>query len=90
MTRRAPVLDTAGEKAVDRPKDAGPRGTVKWYDTRKGFGFISRHDADDLFVHRSAIEGVGAPGLEPGQLVAYEVGEGRKGDEARSVRLLVS
>jgi len=66
-----------------------PSGTVKWFDGRKGFGFIERAGASDVFVHFSAIEGDGQRHLEEGQLVEYELGQGRKGDQARRVRVLV-
>ncbi len=75
--------------AVAVADPAWPSGTVKWFDARRGFGFIERHDGDDLFVHRSAVEGVGGQRLLEGQLVAFEVGPGRRGEEARSVKVLV-
>ncbi len=65
------------------------KGTVKFYDSSKGFGFISREDGDDLFVHNSNIEGGDHKGsLEEGQTVEFEIGPGRKGDEARNVRVV--
>jgi CspA family cold shock protein len=63
-------------------------GTVKWFNSEKGFGFISREGGDDVFVHFSAIEGTGYKSLEEGQRVEFEVGPGRKGDEARNVRVI--
>lgn len=63
-------------------------GTVKWFNSEKGFGFIAREDGDDVFVHFSAIEGTGYKSLEEGQKVEFEVGPGRKGDEARDVRVI--
>jgi CspA family cold shock protein len=63
-------------------------GTVKWFNSEKGFGFIAREDGDDVFVHFSAIEGTGYKSLEEGQNVEFEVGPGRKGDEARNVRVI--
>jgi CspA family cold shock protein len=63
-------------------------GTVKWFNSEKGFGFIAREDGDDVFVHFSAIEGTGYKSLEEGQKVEFEVGPGRKGDEARNVRVI--
>ena len=65
-----------------------PQGTVKWFNAEKGFGFISREGADDVFVHFSAIEGTGYTSLEEGQRVEFEVGPGRKGDEARDVKIV--
>jgi superfamily II DNA/RNA helicase/cold shock CspA family protein len=67
-----------------------PEGTVKWYDARKGFGFIERPGANDLFVHVSALERIREKRLEEGQRVEFELGEGRRGDEARRVRVLAS
>ena len=63
-------------------------GTVKFFNNEKGFGFISRTDGDDVFVHFSNIEGSGFKTLEEGQNVEFEVGPGRKGDEATSVRVV--
>jgi cold shock protein len=61
-------------------------GTVKFFNREKGYGFISRPDGDDVFVHYSNIEGSGYRNLEEGQEVEFEIGPGRKGDEARNVR----
>jgi superfamily II DNA/RNA helicase len=65
------------------------RGRIKFYDTKRGFGFIARPGATDLFVHHSALD---VPGhrLREGQPVAFEIAEGRRGDEARQVRLLAA
>jgi cold shock protein len=63
-------------------------GTVKFFNNEKGYGFISRTDGDDVFVHFSNIEGSGFRSLEEGQNVEFEVGPGRKGDEALNVRAL--
>ncbi len=60
---------------------------MKFFDSMKGFGFISREGGDDVFVHSSNIEGGDYRGsLEEGQTVEFEIGPGRKGDEARNVR----
>ena len=61
------------------------RGTVKFFNSEKGFGFISREGADDVFVHFSNIVGDGYKTLEEGQEVEFEIGEGRKGPEAQNV-----
>ncbi len=61
-------------------------GTVKWFSAEKGYGFISRSDGDDVFVHFSAIEGDGYRNLEEGQTVEFEVTQGPKGLQASSVR----
>jgi CspA family cold shock protein len=67
-----------------------PQGTVKWFNAEKGFGFISREGADDVFVHFSAIEGTGYKSLEVGQRVEFEVVPGRKGEEARDENIILT
>tara|TARA_B110000263_G_scaffold219577_1_gene206903 strand:+ start:594 stop:794 length:201 start_codon:yes stop_codon:yes gene_type:complete len=62
------------------------QGTVKFFNAQKGFGFIEREDGDDVFVHYSNIAGDGYKSLEEGQAVEFDIGEGRKGDEAQNVR----
>ena len=67
------------------------QGTVKWFNADKGFGFISLDDGgQDVFVHFSAIEGDGYRRLEEGQQVEFEVVPGRRGEQARRVRVLVA
>ena len=61
-------------------------GTVKFFNAQKGYGFIAREGGEDVFVHFSNIEGSGYRSLEEGQTVEFEVGQGRKGDEALKVR----
>ena len=57
-----------------------PNGTVKWFNTKKGFGFIEPEDCGkDIFVHISAVEASGLAGLEDNQKVTYELEEGRDG-----------
>jgi CspA family cold shock protein len=63
-------------------------GTVKWFNSEKGYGFISRDGGKDVFVHFSAIQGNGYRTLEEGQKVEFEVGPGKKGEEARDVRVV--
>lgn len=63
-------------------------GTVKFFNAEKGYGFISREDGPDVFVHFSQIQSKGFRTLNEGQKVEFEVGPGRKGDEARDVRPL--
>tara|TARA_B100000686_G_C16681041_1_gene911962 strand:- start:856 stop:1056 length:201 start_codon:yes stop_codon:yes gene_type:complete len=63
-----------------------PRGTVKFFNTQKGYGFIAQEQGDDVFVHYSNISGSGFKNLEEGQEVEFEIGEGRKGEEALDVR----
>ncbi|TCO71474.1 cold-shock protein [Marinisporobacter balticus] len=61
------------------------KGTVKWFNSEKGFGFISREDGDDVFVHFSAITMDGYKTLEEGQAVEFEVVQGEKGPQATNV-----
>lgn len=61
-------------------------GTVKWFNAEKGFGFISREDGSDVFVHFSAINMDGFKTLEEGQEVKFEVVEGEKGPQATNVQ----
>ena len=65
-----------------------PKGTVKFFNDQKGFGFISRDGDEDLFVHFSNIFGSGRKTLVDGQEVEFEVGEGRKGPEAVDVKAI--
>jgi CspA family cold shock protein len=60
-------------------------GTVKWFNDSKGFGFISRENGTDVFVHFSSIRGEGYRSLEDGQQVEFEVVEGDKGLQAQDV-----
>ncbi|MFP3906639.1 MAG: cold-shock protein [Acidimicrobiales bacterium] len=63
-------------------------GTVKFFNAEKGFGFISREQGDDVFVHYSNIQGSGYKSLDEGQQVEFDVAPGRKGEEAQNVRLV--
>ncbi|SDH45531.1 cold shock protein (beta-ribbon, CspA family) [Sinosporangium album] len=64
-----------------------PSGKVKWYDADKGFGFLTRDDGGEVFVHSSALPS-GVDSLKPGQKVEFGVAEGRRGQQALSVRVL--
>lgn len=61
-------------------------GTVKFFNEQKGYGFISREQGDDVFVHYSNIQGSGFKTLQEGQRVEFDVGPGKKGEEAQNVR----
>ncbi len=64
------------------------KGTVKWFNAEKGYGFITLDDgSQDVFVHYSAIDMTGYKVLEEGQAVTFEVGTGAKGPQAEQVRL---
>ncbi|NMB17455.1 MAG: cold-shock protein [Firmicutes bacterium] len=65
------------------------QGTVKWFNSEKGYGFIQREDGrGDVFVHYSAIVGDGFRSLEEGQEVTFEVTEGQKGPQASNVTVI--
>jgi CspA family cold shock protein len=64
------------------------QGTVKFFNAEKGYGFISREQGDDVFVHFSAIQGDGYKTLDEGQRVEFDVAQGRKGQEAQNVRVI--
>jgi CspA family cold shock protein len=63
------------------------QGTVKWFNSEKGYGFIAVDGGEDVFVHFSAIEMDGYKSLEDGQRVEFEVAQGQKGPQAEHVRL---
>ena len=63
-------------------------GTVKWFNATKGYGFISREDGPDVFVHFSAIQMDGYRSLEEGQRVEFSIEQGPKGLQAADVRPL--
>ncbi len=65
-----------------------PRGPVKWFDSKKGFGFIVSPEGDDGFVHFSSIEGDGFRSLKDGETVDYELVRGEKGLSALQVKKL--
>src|SRR3974377_1181004 len=60
-------------------------GTVKWFNDAKGFGFITRENGPDVFVHHSAIQGEGFKSLSEEQAVEFEVTQGAKGPQAQNV-----
>ncbi len=62
------------------------RGTVKWFSNEKGYGFISRADGEDVFVHFSAIQSEGFKTLTEGQEVEFDIVDGPKGQQAANVR----
>jgi CspA family cold shock protein len=62
-----------------------PEGIVKWFDNKKGYGFIKREEEDDIFVHYSAIKGDGFKTLNQDEKVSFELVEGPKGLQASNV-----
>jgi CspA family cold shock protein len=80
----------APRRGFDAPVASGPeqQGTVKWYNTSKGFGFIAPEDGGkDVFVHASALRRAGLTELAEGQRVTIQVTQGQKGPEAASIRI---
>jgi len=63
-------------------------GTVKWFSSEKGYGFISQEGGPDVFVHFSGIEGAGYKNLEENQAVEFDVTQGPKGLQATNVRIV--
>ncbi len=63
-------------------------GTVKWFNESKGFGFISREDGSDVFVHYSSIQGNGYKSVAEGDRVSFEIEDGPKGPKAINVSTL--
>jgi cold shock protein len=64
------------------------RGTVKWFNADKGYGFITQNNGPDLFVHYSEIQGRGFRSLNEGDVVEFEVTEGKKGKQASAVTVV--
>jgi CspA family cold shock protein len=63
-------------------------GTVKWFDDRKGYGFIQQEDGPDVFVHHSGINGVGFKSLREGDAVTFDIEDGKKGPAAVNVTVV--
>jgi CspA family cold shock protein len=78
----------ASKKSISGKTSNMEQGTVKWFNAAKGFGFISRQNGEDVFVHFSAIQSNGYRSLEEGQAVEFTVTKGKKGWQAENVRAL--
>ncbi|MBU4313081.1 MAG: cold shock domain-containing protein [Candidatus Omnitrophica bacterium] len=65
-----------------------PKGKVKWFDNKKGYGFITPEDGKDVFVHHTAIQGDGYKTLAEGQEVEFDIVQGPKGEQASNVTKL--
>jgi CspA family cold shock protein len=89
-SRTATVWLRVGERSARVIEKRGvvvAQGTVKWFNSEKGFGFIEVDGGSDVFVHYSAIQMDGYKSLEEGQRVEFEVTQGQKGPQADAVRL---
>jgi cold shock protein len=88
--RRAVACEGGSIRSVDR-REAGwsvVQGKVKFFDEGRGFGFISRDSGEDVFVHVSNLQPGGPTALVEGQAVEFDIGPGRKCDEAKNVRVI--
>jgi CspA family cold shock protein len=64
------------------------KGTVKWFNADKGFGFITTEGGDDIFVHFTSIQGDGFKSLDEGQAVSFDITQGNKGLQASNVNII--
>jgi len=81
-----PAWDRNGHRTADQGRTMDVRGTVKWFNNTKGYGFIGRDDGPDVFVHYSAIVGDGYRTLQEGEPVEFEIVQGPKGPQAANVQ----
>lgn len=79
------TVTSKGTKKTVRSADGREQGTVKWFNAAKGFGFITRENGEDIFVHFRSIQGKGHRSLGEGQTVFFDVTEGDKGLQAVDV-----
>jgi len=80
--------DTLLQEQIDSKENNMEKGTVKWFNDAKGFGFISRENGDDVFFHFSAIQTEGFRSLQEGQAVEFKVATGPKGLQAENVQVV--
>ena len=85
-----PSLSSLSSVALKFGKTAREQGTVKWFNSNKGYGFITRDQGDDVFVHYRSISGKGHRSLFEGQKVEFSVSDGDKGLQADDVTVLAS
>ena len=82
------VQDKDENGSNNHSKGSRDTGQVKWFNSSKGFGFITRDDGQDVFVHFRSIRGEGRRFLRDGQRVAFETGQGEKGLQAEDVEVI--
>jgi CspA family cold shock protein len=75
-------------RKIEFLRDTLYAGTVKWFNSEKGFGFITREDGADVFSHFSQINSTGYKSLEEGQKVSYDVTKGPKGPQAENITIV--
>ena len=86
MTNRRHTLGSSNEGPCKRGRTVEHmKGTVKWFNNAKGYGFIGREDGPDVFVHYSAITAEGYKTLQEGDQVEFEITQGQKGPQAANV-----
>ena len=78
----------AGSWPKGRKDETMPKGTVKWFNREKGYGFITPEEGKDVFVHYTGIAGEGFRNLEEGQVVEFEITQGQKGPQAQNVKVV--
>lgn len=83
--RKNSLIDKLYDRVYGRRAVQVPRGKVKWFDNKKGYGFVTDESGKDIFVHHTAIQGEGYKTLDEGQGVEFEVVQGPKGEQASNV-----
>jgi len=82
------ILQLAKLKILRKENVIMTNGTVKWFNDRKGFGFIEQEDGPDVFVHHSAINAAGFKSLNEGDQVSFDIEQGQKGPAAANVSVI--
>ncbi len=89
LVRDKAAFSGSNTESISQPQSASDasrdRGTVKWFNVSKGFGFITKDDGEEIFVHFRSIRGEGRRGLRDGQTVSFVVTDSDKGPQAEDV-----